>query len=88
MTFTIEGFDVVPTLPQNPPFAFPDIVGVKGADYLKDNTGDVIMMGYCGPTPGGLPTTLLWVVTNDVPTNVHPSSKYVYQRYRKTKDKE
>ena len=81
MTFT-----VVPTLPQSPPFAFPDKVRVKGADYVKDDTGAIIMMGYCGPTPGGLPMTLLSVVTNDVPSNVYPSAKYVCQRYRKIKD--
>jgi hypothetical protein len=34
-------------LPQNPPFAFPEIARVKGADYFKDDTGDVIMMGIC-----------------------------------------
>ena len=72
-----------PALPQNPPFAFPDTAKVKGDDYVKDDTGDVIMMGYCGPTPGGRPMTLLWVVANDVPSNVYPSSKYIYQRYRK-----
>jgi hypothetical protein len=75
--------DVRPVLPQNPPFAFPDILGVN-ADYFKDDAGDVIMMGYCGPTPGGFPMTFLCVVANDVPTNVYPSGEYVYQRYRKT----
>jgi hypothetical protein len=69
-------------VPQKPPFAFPEIIRVNGADYFKDDAGTVIMMGYYGPTPGGFPVASLWVVTNDVPTSVHPSTKYVHQRYR------
>jgi hypothetical protein len=64
-------------------FAFPCIVRMQGVDYVKDDAGDIIMMGYCGPTPDGRPMTSLWVVTNDVPTSAYPSTKYIYQRYRK-----
>lgn len=82
--------------PQNPPFVFPEKISLvpctgylgfavtdKTGNAIKDDAGEIIIMGYTGPTPKGKPAHGLWIVSNDTPTEIHPSSKYIYQRYRK-----
>lgn len=70
--------------PQSPPFAFPGSVSKAGGEFVQDDGGDVIMMGYCGPTPGGCTSTGVYIVHDDIPTRCHPATKYAYQRYTKT----
>jgi hypothetical protein len=50
-------------------------------NLIKDDAGGILVMGYCGPTPGGEAVVGLWIVANDTPSRVYPAAKYIYQRY-------
>ena len=81
------------SIPQNPPFAFPDraerttawhALGKPDGALIKDDGGTIILMGYCGPTPEGKTKHGMYIVTHAQHDHIHPAGKYAFQRYRES----